>query len=135
MKARFEFPSHLYDPLSITALYGTDGMLRDLLNSADLRSCNYPPISAIAAVDQVSQWGDRARLRVRLTELISIAAHAGSRPIFQRLFSVAERHANLASELSFVTKPSLVRDLMAALQVDKAMFRIWGIRFLHFNDS
>jgi hypothetical protein len=99
MKARFEFPSHICDPLSITALYGRDGVLRYLLNNADLRSCNYLPISAIAAMDQVSQWGDDVRLRVLLTELSRIAAHAGSRPIVQRLFSVAERHADLASEL------------------------------------
>lgn len=54
IKARFDFPSNLHDPLSITALCGTDGMLRHMLANADIPNDPYLPSSAMAAVGQVT---------------------------------------------------------------------------------
>jgi hypothetical protein len=64
LKARFDFPSHLYDPLSITALYGTYAMLIHLLNTTDLSSHTYLPLSVMEVSDQVLQYGNLAKLRL-----------------------------------------------------------------------
>ena len=62
--ARFNFESSLYDPLSITALYGSDDMLRGMLANSDFKEDKFLPQSAMRATEQILQWGDVSRLRV-----------------------------------------------------------------------
>ncbi|KAF2472361.1 uncharacterized protein BDR25DRAFT_341809 [Lindgomyces ingoldianus] len=68
IKARFEFDSHLYDPLSITSLYGSDAILRDILKNSNFGTAKYLPFPAIRAADQILQWGDLSRLRMLFLE-------------------------------------------------------------------
>lgn len=62
IKPRFLFDSSLYDPLSITSLYGSEAMLRDMLESSDFGKDQFLPNPAIGATDQILQWGDLSRL-------------------------------------------------------------------------
>lgn len=62
--ARFDFNSSLYDPLSITALYGSDAILRAMLANSDFEENQFLPQSAMGATEQIIQWGDVSRLRV-----------------------------------------------------------------------
>ncbi|KAK6365425.1 hypothetical protein LTR64_008794 [Lithohypha guttulata] len=68
IKARFEFDSHLYDPLSIASLYGSDAMLCDMLENSNFDKDNFLPLPAIAAADQILQWGNLSRLRTLFLE-------------------------------------------------------------------
>ncbi|CAN9292594.1 unnamed protein product [Alternaria alternata] len=68
IKARFEFYSHLYDPLSITALYGSDRLFRNMLKGSTFDSGEYLPSSAICAADQILQWGDLSKLKLLFFE-------------------------------------------------------------------
>jgi hypothetical protein len=61
---RFEFDYRLYDPLSITSLYGSVPMLRDLLKSSSFVKDVYLPNPAMEAVDQILRWGDVSRLLI-----------------------------------------------------------------------
>lgn len=65
---RFEFDSSLYDPLSITSLYGSEAMLRHMLNAADFDNGAFLPQSAERAVKQITQWGHMSRLRILFLE-------------------------------------------------------------------
>lgn len=62
--ARFQFDSSLYDPLSITSLYGSEAMLRNMLENADFDKDNFLRNPAMEAADQIFQWGDVSRLRI-----------------------------------------------------------------------
>lgn len=62
--ARFDFDGSLYDPLSITALYGSDAILRGMLANSDFDEGKFLPQSAMSATEQILQWGDVSRLRV-----------------------------------------------------------------------
>ncbi|KAL4781503.1 hypothetical protein BJX76DRAFT_350139 [Aspergillus varians] len=53
LTARFEFEASLYDPLSITMLYGSEAILHIYLQN-----------TALEATDQVLRWGDVSRLRI-----------------------------------------------------------------------
>jgi hypothetical protein len=64
IKPRFEFDSSLYDPLSITSLYGSETMLLHLLQFADLDKKGYNPNTVIAAAHQIQRWGEPARLQL-----------------------------------------------------------------------
>jgi hypothetical protein len=64
IKPRFLFDSSLYDPLSITSLYGPEAMLRDMLERSDFDKRKFLPNSALGAADQILQWGDLSRLRI-----------------------------------------------------------------------
>jgi hypothetical protein len=68
IKARFEFYSHLYDPLSITALYGSDRLLRDMLENSTFDGDKYLPSPAKSAADQIMQWGDLSKLKILFFE-------------------------------------------------------------------
>ncbi|KAE8350085.1 ankyrin repeat-containing domain protein [Aspergillus coremiiformis] len=61
---RFEFDSSLYDPLSITSLYGSGTMLRTMLENSDFRKDNFLSESTLRAADQILQWGDVSKLRI-----------------------------------------------------------------------
>ena len=67
-RSRFTFDSSLYDPLSITSLYGSEAMLRHMLTNSDFDKDRFLPLPATGAADQILQWGDLARLRVLLLE-------------------------------------------------------------------
>ncbi|EEA22900.1 hypothetical protein TMatcc_001762 [Talaromyces marneffei ATCC 18224] len=64
IEPRFEFDSDLYDPLSITSLYGSEAMLRHMLMTSNLSTNNFFGDSVMRAVDQVLQWGDVSRLGI-----------------------------------------------------------------------
>lgn len=61
---RFPFDSSLYDPLSITSLYGSEAMLRKLLENSDFAKENFLREPAMAAADQILRWGDVSRIRI-----------------------------------------------------------------------
>ena len=64
LKARFAFESTLYDPLSITSLYGSQGMLQDMLDSSGFGKDIYLPETGMAAADRLLQSGDVSRLSI-----------------------------------------------------------------------
>ncbi|PVH67620.1 hypothetical protein DL98DRAFT_443182 [Cadophora sp. DSE1049] len=64
IQPRFLFDSGLYDPLSITSLYGSDAMLRDMLESSKFDKSKFLPNPAMGAADQILQWGELSRLRI-----------------------------------------------------------------------
>ncbi|KAK6725080.1 hypothetical protein SNK04_003887 [Fusarium graminearum] len=64
LQARFEFDGSLYDPLSITSLYGSEELLLEMLETSQFDSPEFLPDTAMLAVDQVLQWGDLRRLRM-----------------------------------------------------------------------
>jgi hypothetical protein len=64
IKYRFLFDSALYDPLSITSLYGSPAMLRYMIESSDFNKDKFLPNPAMGAADQILQWGDLSRLRI-----------------------------------------------------------------------
>ncbi|PYH63544.1 LOG family protein [Aspergillus vadensis CBS 113365] len=63
MPPRFPFDSQLYDPLSITCLYGSVDMMHVMLRDSDFDNGNYLEMTAMKAADQILQWGDMSRLR------------------------------------------------------------------------
>ncbi|KAG4282239.1 hypothetical protein FPRO04_13360 [Fusarium proliferatum] len=63
VQARFEFDGSLYDPLSITSLYGSEELLLKMLETSEFESHEFLINTALLAVDQVLQWGDLCRLR------------------------------------------------------------------------
>ncbi|UZP36393.1 hypothetical protein NXS19_004209 [Fusarium pseudograminearum] len=64
LQARYEFDGSLYDPLSITSLYGSEEVLLKMLETSQFDSPEFLPNTAMLAVDQVLQWGDLSRLRM-----------------------------------------------------------------------
>ena len=64
IKARFEFDSGLYDPLSITSLYGSEAMLRDMLENSDFDSVQFLASPLLNAAHQILQWGKLSRLKM-----------------------------------------------------------------------
>jgi hypothetical protein len=63
---RFEFDSSLYDPLSITSLYGSAAMLRRMLEDSDFGKDKFLPNPMMGAASQILQWGDLSRLKILL---------------------------------------------------------------------
>lgn len=61
---RFEFDSSLYDPLSITSLYGSEAMLCKMLENSDFDKDKFFPNPAMKAAGQIFRWGDMSRLRI-----------------------------------------------------------------------
>lgn len=51
VKARFDFDSGLHDSLSITSLYGSDAMLRFMLQDPDFDKDSYRPLTILNAAD------------------------------------------------------------------------------------
>lgn len=70
IKPRFVFDSSLYDPLSITSLYGSEAMLHVMLESSDFGKNKFLHNPAMGAADQILQWGDLSRLRLLLRSKI-----------------------------------------------------------------
>ena len=68
IRARFSDDSNLYDPLVITALYGSGAMLHNVLRNSDFGIDKFLSQSAIGAADQILQWGDWSRLRILFLE-------------------------------------------------------------------
>ncbi|KAH7175806.1 hypothetical protein EDB81DRAFT_896495 [Dactylonectria macrodidyma] len=66
IKHRFQFDSSLHDPLSITSLYGSEAMLRHMLENSDFDEDKFLPDTALGAADQILQWGDLPRLSILL---------------------------------------------------------------------
>ena len=81
---RIEFDSDLYDPLSVTSLYGSEAMLRHMLENSDLSANMFFRNSAIRATDQVLQWGDVSRLRISILGRSSWLSASNSRIFWSR---------------------------------------------------
>ncbi|KFY93587.1 hypothetical protein V498_04342 [Pseudogymnoascus sp. VKM F-4517 (FW-2822)] len=64
IKPRFLFDSTLYDPLSITSLYGSEAMLLHMLERSDFDKDKFLPHPALGAADQIFQWGSLSRLKM-----------------------------------------------------------------------
>jgi ankyrin repeat protein len=64
IQPRFVFDSILYDPLSITSLYGSEAMLHDMLENSNFDKDGFLPSPAIGAANQIFRWGDLSRLRI-----------------------------------------------------------------------
>lgn len=65
---RFEFDSSLYDPLSITSIYGSHAMLQHMLDTSDFDGDAFLPHSVMKAGTQIIRWADMSRLRIILLE-------------------------------------------------------------------
>ncbi|KAK3376805.1 hypothetical protein B0T24DRAFT_700717 [Lasiosphaeria ovina] len=66
-RPRFAFDSSLYDPLSITSLYGSEAMLQRVLDESDLDGPGdaFLPSPVMKAADQILQWSNNLeRLRI-----------------------------------------------------------------------
>lgn len=105
IKARFEFDSQLYDPLSITSLYGSDAMLCKLLEDSNFDNDSYLPTPAIAAADEILQWRNLSRLRALFLD--TKFAHQLHnldffRLIIQRWSEVGVRHDNWTAAFDLV---------------------------------
>lgn len=68
IKPRFDFDSRLYDPLGITSLYGSEAMLRHMLENSSFDRDKFLPHTAERAADQILQWWHRDRLRFLLMD-------------------------------------------------------------------
>lgn len=68
IKARFDFDSRLYDPLGIISLYGSDAILRHMLQKSDFDKDKYFPSTAAIAADQILQWGNLSKLEILFLE-------------------------------------------------------------------
>ncbi|CAH0044534.1 unnamed protein product [Clonostachys solani] len=64
IKPRFEFDASLYDPVTIMSLYGSDAMLRSMLEESDFNSMIFYNRPILGAADQIIQWGDLSRLKI-----------------------------------------------------------------------
>ncbi|OAQ60441.1 NACHT domain-containing protein [Pochonia chlamydosporia 170] len=62
LQPRIEFDPSLYDPLSITALFGSTATFRHMIEKSDLKDEKFLPESALRAAEQIVEWGDVARL-------------------------------------------------------------------------
>ncbi|KAL1794606.1 hypothetical protein ACET3X_006422 [Alternaria dauci] len=105
IKARFEFDSALYDPLSITALFGSDRLLLNLLETSTFDSDKYLTSPAMSAADQIIQWGDLSRLKILLLE--ERLRHQLRNPEFFHLiirqwFNIRTRHGDWEPAFSLV---------------------------------
>lgn len=64
IQSRFEFDGSLYDPLSITAIYGSEAMLRHMVETSDFGNGKFLPVPAVGAAYQVMKWADLSRLEI-----------------------------------------------------------------------
>ncbi|KAJ8114354.1 hypothetical protein OPT61_g3749 [Boeremia exigua] len=105
IKARFDFDSRLYDPLSIISLYGSDAVLRDMLRNSDFDKDKYFSSPAASAADQILQWGDLSKLRIVFLEG-KLCSQLRNLEFFQllikRWFDFGSRHENWAGVFDLI---------------------------------
>jgi hypothetical protein len=95
----------LYDPLSITSLYGSDAILRDMLQNSDFDKSKYLPSPAANAADQILQWGDLSKLKILFLEgniRYQLRNLEFFRLIIKRWSNFASRHENWAEIFDLV---------------------------------
>ncbi|SPO01953.1 related to vegetatible incompatibility protein HET-E-1 [Cephalotrichum gorgonifer] len=63
-RQRFPFDGPLHDPLSVTAMFGSEAMLRHMLENSDFNKDAFLPQPAIGAADQVLQWAGLSQLDI-----------------------------------------------------------------------
>ncbi|KAF2721180.1 hypothetical protein K431DRAFT_312687 [Polychaeton citri CBS 116435] len=68
IEPRFLFDSILYDPLSITALYGSEAMLQYMSENSTLSKETFLPHSVTRAAEQILQWGDLSKLKIMMLD-------------------------------------------------------------------
>ncbi len=65
LKSRFTFDPSLYDPLSITAIYGSEAMLQHMLDHSALSNeVLFLPDPATGASEQILEWADLSRVHL-----------------------------------------------------------------------
>jgi hypothetical protein len=112
IKARFDFDSNLYDPVSITSLCGSDAILRDMLQNSDVDKDKYLLSPAASAADQILQWGNLSKLRILFLEgkiRYQLRNLEFFRLIIKRWSDFGPRHENWAEAFD------LVNDVLDAL--------------------
>lgn len=122
IKARFDFDSRLYDPLSITSLYGSDAILREMLQNSGFDKDKYLPSPAISAADQILQWGDLSKLKILFLEgkiRYQLRNLEFFRLLIKRWSNFGSRHDNWAEAFD------LVDDVLDALVSEQ-----WGNELL-----
>ncbi|CAG7978515.1 unnamed protein product [Penicillium olsonii] len=126
---RFEFDSSLYDPLSITSIYGSESILRHMLERSRFESEDFFQESAIKAADQILQWANVSRLEILFLHS-QTSAHLQKFELFRL---VIKRW----SKARFITKPwhkeqqdwDLVFGLVERM-LDKMTEEQWGNELL-----
>lgn len=119
---RIEFDYTLYDPLSITSLFGSEPMLRFMLENSNFEEKKFLPNPLLGAANQILQWGDISRLRILLLDykgdhqLQNLEAF---RLIIKIWFYPRKRHDNW----------EVVYDLVDSLS-DKMVQEHWGNELL-----
>ncbi|KAL4881143.1 hypothetical protein BJY04DRAFT_218660 [Aspergillus karnatakaensis] len=68
MTARFDFDSRLYDPLSITAIYGSEAMLLELLKSSDFEQESFLRNPAMRAAELIFHGDAVSRLEILMLD-------------------------------------------------------------------
>ena len=65
---RFQFESCLYDPLSITSLYGSEAMLREMLENSDFEGEFFLREPAMKAAGQILDWREISRIKILFSD-------------------------------------------------------------------
>lgn len=102
IKPRFEFEYQLYDPLSITSLYGSEEALCHLLDHSHFDNGNFFEGSAMKAVHQILQYGELARLRILMTN--SRIGHQLKNLVFFRLVIEKRSDPAIRRDASWATR-------------------------------
>lgn len=68
INARVPFDSSLYDPLSITALWGSEEMLRYMLKESNFGENMFLPNPAMGAAAEILKWGELSRLDILFSD-------------------------------------------------------------------
>ncbi|KAF4451901.1 hypothetical protein F53441_5220 [Fusarium austroafricanum] len=109
VQARYVFDGSLYDPLSITSLYGSDVLLRKMLENCDFESHKFLPNTAMLAAEQVLQWADLRRLRM-LFHGRGTARHLQNLGFFRRIID-SWRFPNINSNDDWDAAFDIINDI------------------------
>ncbi|KND93256.1 hypothetical protein TOPH_02392 [Tolypocladium ophioglossoides CBS 100239] len=128
IKSRYGFDSSLYDPLSITCLYGSETMLQRMLDVSGFNDDPFLPNAAMSAADQILQWGDLSRLRLLFKSNIG---HHLQNLKFCRLIIRQWTNSPLDKRReNWTTVFDLIDDMLDIMIRDR-----WGSKLLHIAMS
>ena len=68
IKPRFPLDGKVYDSLGITSLYGSEPMLREMLDKSEFDKGNFLSDSVMQAAEHIVHWGDLSRLELFFSE-------------------------------------------------------------------
>ncbi|KAF6799482.1 ankyrin repeat protein [Colletotrichum sojae] len=116
LQPRFDFDGSLYDPLSITSLYGSEEMLLRMIEVAELESPSFLANTVRLAVDQVLRWGDLRRLRTLFFGR-GTGGHIQNLNFFRRVID-SWRFSNTKYRQDWDAAFDIVNDIPGILDVD-----------------